>query len=61
MCDLLYFLDGVTAVSYADNATLYSVNKTKYLVIKKSNTFPNSLFNGLTLTTYYENQSWQKS
>ena len=35
LCDFIHFLDGITVASYADDITPYSVNKTKYLVIKE--------------------------
>ena len=41
---LLYFLDGVTEASYADDTTSYSVSKTKYLVIKEIEYFSEFFF-----------------
>ena len=35
LCDFIHFLDGIAVASYADDITPYSVNKTKYLVIKE--------------------------
>ena len=35
MCDLFYFLEGVSLASYADDTTPYTVNKTNDLVIKE--------------------------
>ena len=44
MCDLFYFLEGLAVARYADDATLYSVNKTKNLVIKEIEHFSEVLF-----------------
>ena len=50
LCDLFYFLDGVTVASYADNILPYSVDKTKYLVIKELEHLYEFFLDGLTLT-----------
>ena len=44
LCDLFYFLDGVTVASYADITTPSSVDKTKDLVIKEMEHFSKFLF-----------------
>ena len=44
LCDLLYFLDGVTVASYADDTAPSSVNETEYLVIKEIEHFSKFLF-----------------
>ena len=44
MCDLFYFLEGVTVASYPDDTTPYSVNKTNDLVIKEIEHFSEVLF-----------------
>ena len=44
MCDLFYFLEGLAVARYADDATLYSVSKTKNLVIKEIEHFSEVLF-----------------
>ena len=44
LCELFYFLEGVAVASYADDATPYSVNKTKDLVIKEIEHFSEDLF-----------------
>ena len=44
LCDLLFFLEGVAVVSYADDTTPYSANKTNDLVIKEIEHFSEVLF-----------------
>ena len=44
LCDLLFFLEGVAEVSYADDTTPYSANKTNDLVIKEIEHFSEVLF-----------------
>ena len=44
LCDLLYFLEGVSVASYADDATPYTANKTNDLVIKEIEHFSRVLF-----------------
>ena len=44
LCDLLYFLEGFAVVSYADDTTPYSTNKTNDLVIKKIKHFSEVIF-----------------
>ena len=44
LCNLFYFLEGVTVASYADDTTPYSANKTIYLVIKVIEHFSEILF-----------------
>ena len=44
LCDLFSFLDGMKAVSYADDTTFYKANKTKDLVIKEIEHFSKTLF-----------------
>ena len=39
LCDLFYFLEGLAVASYTDDSTLYSVNKTKNLVVKEKEHF----------------------
>ena len=39
LCDLFYFLDGLAVVSYTENITHFSANKTKDLVIKVTQYF----------------------
>ena len=44
LCDLFYFLEGVTVVSYAVDITPYGTNKTNDLVIKEIEHFLKVLF-----------------
>ena len=44
LCDLFYFLEGVAVVSYADDTTPYTANKTNDLVIKEIERFSEVLF-----------------
>ena len=47
LCDLFYFLEGVTAASYADDTIPYSANKTNDLTIKEIDHFSEVLFKWL--------------
>ena len=44
MCDLFYFLEGVTVASYAHDTIPYSANKANYLVIKEIEHFSEVVF-----------------
>ena len=44
LCDLSYFLDGVSVVIFADDTTPYSVNKPKNIVIKEIGLFSKMYF-----------------
>ena len=44
LCDLFYFLEGVSVASYVHDTTPYSVNKTNDLVIKEIEHFSEVLF-----------------
>ena len=44
MCDLFYFLEGVSVASYADDTIPYSANKTNDLVIEEIEHFSEVLF-----------------
>ena len=44
LCDLFYFLEGVSVASYADDTTPYTANKTNDLVIKEIEHFSEVLF-----------------
>ena len=51
LCNLLYFLEGVTVASYADDTTAYTANKTNDLVIKEIEHFSEVLFKWFDSTT----------
>ena len=51
LCDLFYLLEGIAVVSYADDASPSSANRTNDLVIKYIEFFSKLFLNGLTLTT----------
>ena len=51
LCDLFYLLEGIAVVSYADDASPSSANRTNDLVIKYIKFFSKLFLNGLTLTT----------
>ena len=49
LCDLFYFLEGVSVASYADDTTPYSANKTNDLVIEEIEHFSEVLFKWFNL------------
>ena len=51
LCDLFYLLEGIAVVSYADDTSPSSANRTNDLVIKYIEFFSKLFLNGLTLTT----------